>query len=245
MTQRRHDERIERDPRIIAPGRNGRHGQIGPFLVGATIPRFGREQGVPDETRWSGPGLAGPSHGVVPGHEGAAVVLAHGFPALAAPEPGLHGAWEEGREVGVEVDDVGVDGGEKFDRDAVEVFEFGRVALQAFAEHDAVHDAVGVPVVVHVPAPGRHQVVGEHLYALGFLPLAVPLQRRPVEQVVHHAAALDPVGRAPDDAPFAPADEVAGDGHGRTLVRDGAAFVDQFVDDAGRVEEDPRFGTEG
>lgn len=61
---------------------------------------------------------------------------------------------------------------------------------------------------------------------------------------MHHAPSLGPLRRGTQNAPLASADEIAGHGHRRPLVRHRTALVDDLVDHTGRVEEDPGFRPE-
>ena len=85
VAQRRHDERIQRKPRVIAPHRNDRQCQVRRVLIVPRIPRIRMQQGIAHERRRGCPSRDGALDGVPPRAKDVVVCFPHGFP-VGAPE---------------------------------------------------------------------------------------------------------------------------------------------------------------
>lgn len=84
--------------------------------------------------------------------------------------------------------------------------------------------------MMQIPFRGPEQITRKHQRAFELLHLRVCLYRRPFRQVLHYAAAFHPLCCGQQNDAFSAADEIAGYGHGRALVRYFASLGDYFGD---------------
>ena len=79
MAWRRHDERIQREPRVIALRRNDRQRQVHRDLIIPRMPRIRMQQGIAHERRRGGLSRDGALDRAPPRAEDIVVRFPHGF----------------------------------------------------------------------------------------------------------------------------------------------------------------------